>query len=216
MTRFFASCVLITVVIAPARADDPKKAEETVFVKAGKLFNGLKDDYDADMVVEIVGERIKSVAPAAEAKIPEGAKVIDLSKSYVLPGLIDCHVHLSSYPEKDAELKKFRRTPFTSAFRAVKNAERTLDAGFTTVRDVGSRAFLSVDLREAINNGELVGPRIVGSGPGISITGGHGDMNNYAPELSRWNYPEERDFQIADGIDQVRHVVAPSLNTAWT
>ena len=205
--------LLVAFALAPtsAHAEDPKKAEETIYIKAGKLFNGLKDDYDADMIVEIEGERIKSVKPADEVKIPEKSKSIDLSKYYVLPGFIDCHVHLSSFPEKDAELKKFRRTPFTSAFRAVENAKRTLNGGFTTVRDVGSRPFLAVDLREAIDRGELVGPRIVASGPGISITGGHGDMNNYAPDLSKWMFPEERDFQVADGIDQVRHVVRAQL-----
>lgn len=194
-----------------AVANDRDKKPSVVYVKAGRLFNGLKDSYDKDMIVEIEGERIKSIKPAAEISIPSGAKIVDLSAGYVLPGLIDCHVHLSSFPEKDAELKKFRRTPFTAAFRAVENSKRTLNAGFTTVRDVGSRPFLAVDLREAIAKGELVGPRIVASGPAISITGGHGDLNNYSPEVSRWLFPAERDFQVADGIDQVRHVVRAQL-----
>ena len=87
------------------------------------------------------------------------------------------------------------------------NARKTLDAGFTTVRDVGSAPFLAVDLRNSINEGFIIGPRIVASGPGISITGGHGDLNNFSPQTRVTMFPEERDFQIADGADQIRHVV---------
>jgi imidazolonepropionase-like amidohydrolase len=75
------------------------------------------------------------------------------------------------------------------------------------VRDVGSLPFLAVDLRNSINEGLVPGPRIVASGPAISITGGHGDLNNYSPQTRVSMFPEERDFQIADGVDQVRHVV---------
>jgi imidazolonepropionase-like amidohydrolase len=80
-------------------------------------------------------------------------------------------------------------------------------AGFTTIRDVGSPAFLAVDVRNAINRGDLVGPRVVASGPYISMTGGHGDLNNFAPEVAYNWFPEERGFSIADGADQIRHVV---------
>jgi len=89
----------------------------------------------------------------------------------------------------------------------VVNARKTLEAGFTTVRDVGSPAFLAVDLRNEINEGYIPGPRVVASGPAISITGGHGDLNGYSPETRVSTFPEERNFQIADGVDQVRHVV---------
>ncbi|WP_251106276.1 metal-dependent hydrolase family protein [Alloacidobacterium dinghuense] len=87
------------------------------------------------------------------------------------------------------------------------NAKRTLDAGFTSVRDVGSRPFLAVDLRNNVNAGFIPGPRIVASGPGISITGGHGDLNNYSPQTRVMMFPEQRDFQIADGPEQVRETV---------
>jgi imidazolonepropionase-like amidohydrolase len=75
------------------------------------------------------------------------------------------------------------------------------------VRDVGSPPFLAVDLRNYINEGFIPGPRVVASGPAISITGGHGDLNNYSPQTRVSMFPEERDYQIADGADQVRHVV---------
>ena len=98
-------------------------------------------------------------------------------------------------------------TPFDSAFSGVVNARKTLEAGFTTVRDVGSLPFLAVDLRNAINEGYVPGPRIVASGPGISITGGHGDLNNYSPQTRVTMFPEERDYGIADGADQLRQTI---------
>ena len=129
----------------------------------------------------------------------------------MLPGLIDCHTHLGSRADRYDEIYKFKDTPFHSAFAAVKNAETTLKAGFTTVRDLGGKPFLAVDLRNSIDEGFLVGPRIVASGPGISMTGGHGDLNNYAPQVRVAMFPDERDYRIADGPDQVRHVVRAQL-----
>jgi imidazolonepropionase-like amidohydrolase len=152
-------------------------------------------------------ERIARVAPAAELKIPPNAPVIDLPRATVLPGLIDCHTHLGSRADRYEEIYDFKDTPFGSAFAAVINARKTLEAGFTSVRDVGSWPFLAVDLRNAIEEGFIPGPRVVASGPGISITGGHGDLNNYAPQVQKWMFPEERDYSIADGVDQLRHAV---------
>ncbi len=129
----------------------------------------------------------------------------------VLPGLIDAHTHLSSRADRYDEINKFKDTPNHGAFAAVLNARKTLEAGFTTVRDVGSRPFLAVDLRDAIDEGFLIGPRVVASGPGISITGGHGDLNKFAPQVRVTMFPEERDYKIADGVDQVRHVVRAQI-----
>ncbi len=109
------------------------------------------------------------------------------------------------------EIAKFKDTPFQNAFAAVKHAKITLEAGFTTIRDLGGRPFLAVDLRTSIDEGFIPGPRVVASGPGISITGGHGDLNNYPPQVRIAMFPEERDFKIADGVDQVRHVVRAQL-----
>ena len=152
-------------------------------------------------------DRIQNVGPEGAVSIPSGATVIDLSRATVLPGLIDCHTHLGSRADRYDEIYRFKDTPFQRAFAAVVHARKTLEAGFTTVRDVGSLPFLAVDLRNSINEGLVPGPRIVASGPGISITGGHGDLNNYSPQTRVSMFPEERNFQIADGVDQVRHVV---------
>jgi imidazolonepropionase-like amidohydrolase len=183
------------------------QAPKTIYVRAGRLFDATSDNYRDNMVITILGDRIQSVAPANAVSMLAGATVIDLSHATVLPGLIDCHTHLGSRADRYDEIYQFKDTPFSSAFAAVVHARKTLEAGFTSVRDVGSLPFLAVDLRNSINEGLVPGPRIVASGPPISITGGHGDLNNYSPQTRVSMFPEERDFQIADGVDQVRHVV---------
>jgi imidazolonepropionase-like amidohydrolase len=184
-----------------------KPAPKTTYIRAGRLFDGTGDNVRENMVIVVLGDRIQSVEPATAVTIPAGASVIDLSRATVLPGLIDCHTHLGARADRYDEIYRFKDTPFQSAFAAVINARKTLEAGFTSVRDVGSEPFLAVDLRNSINEGLIPGPRIVASGPGISITGGHGDLNNYSPQTRVSMFPEERDFAIADGIDQIRHVV---------
>lgn len=177
-----------------------------LYVKVGHLFDSEAGKYRDDVVLVVAGERIRSVEGAGFAP-PAGATVVDLSKDYVLPGLIDCHTHLGARADKYDPINEFLGTPFTSAYASVNNARATLRAGFTSVRDVGSMPFQAVDLRNAINAGEIEGPRMVASGPILSITGGHGDLNNYSPMVKVSLYPEHRDFSIADGPEQVRETV---------
>jgi imidazolonepropionase-like amidohydrolase len=191
----------------PPNPSAEKPAPKVTYLLVGRLFDATGDNVRENMVIAVEDDRIKAVSPAADLKIPPGANVIDLSHATVLPGLIDCHTHLDSRADRYNEIYRFKDTPFDNAFAGVVNARKTLEAGFTSVRDVGSKPFLAVDLRNSINEGYLVGPRIVASGPAISITGGHGDLNNYSPQTQVMMFPEERDFQIADGADQIRHVV---------
>ena len=170
--------------------------------------DATSDTVRENVVIAIEDDRIKSVSSPADIKIPPGAKVIDLSQATVLPGLIDCHTHLGSRADRYNEIYNFKDTPFDHAFAAVLNARKTLEAGFTSVRDVGSDPFLAVDLRNSINEGYLVGPRIVAAVvrefPSPAV---HGDLNNFSPQTRVMMFPEERDFQIADSVDQVRHVI---------
>ncbi|HZI56775.1 MAG TPA: amidohydrolase family protein, partial [Verrucomicrobiae bacterium] len=208
MRRAVLSLLIVLLLVVPALTQQPQKpALKTVYIRAGRLFDGTGDKARENMMIMVVGDRIQNVAPANSISIPADATVLDLSHATVLPGLIDCHTHLGARADRYDEIYNFKDTPFQSAFAAVINARKTLEAGFTSVRDVGSAPFLAVDLRNSINEGFIPGPRIVASGPGISITGGHGDLNNFSPQTRVTMFPEERDFQIADGVDQIRHVV---------
>jgi imidazolonepropionase-like amidohydrolase len=207
MKRFLLFFLVLMSVVPALSQSTQKPAPKTVYIRAGRLFDSTSDNVRENMVIVVVGERIQSVGPAASVQIPAGGTVIDLSHATVLPGLIDCHTHLGSRADRYNEIYRFKDTPFQSAFAATVHARKTLEAGFTSVRDVGSEPFLAVDLRNSINEGLIPGPRIVASGPGISITGGHGDLNNYSPQTQVHMFPAERDFQIADGVDQIRHVV---------
>ena len=211
--KIIRSLILIVISSVAAVGQQPPKtpankpAPKIAYIRAGRLFDGTGDKVRENVVIVVQDERIQSVDPAGSVSIPAGATVIDLSRATVLPGLIDCHTHLGSRADRYDEIHYFKSTPFESAFSAVVHARKTLEAGFTSVRDVGSLPFLAVDLRNSINEGLIPGPRVVASGPGISITGGHGDVNNFSPQTRLSMFPEERDFRIADGVDQVRHVV---------
>jgi imidazolonepropionase-like amidohydrolase len=182
-----------------------------VYIKAGHLFDATGDNLRDNVVLKIEGERITKVGPASQVAIPAGAEIIDLSQAWVLPGLIDCHTHLSFRADQYDPINVVKLGPYVYGFYSVVNANRTLLAGFTSVRDVGSPPFLAVDLRRTIDEGFIPGPRIVASGPALSITGGHGDMNGFAPGVSNMMYPSERDFAIVDSPDEVRHAVRAQI-----
>lgn len=134
-----------------------------------------------------------------------GATVIDLSGLFVMPGMIDCHVHLTGEMSPDSRLRAVEDTDADSALKGVAYARRTLDAGFTTVRDVGASGDAIFALRDAINAGQIVGPRILAAGEAITPTGGHGDgTHGYREDL--FDYPTPF-IGVADGPYEARKAV---------
>src|SRR5581483_671352 len=147
-------------------------------------------------VVVIEGERVKAVGTGIA--IPAGAKTIDLGDSWLLPGLIDCHTHITSQIGNYYD-DLFRKSPIDEAVYAHVYARRTLDAGFTTCRNVGANEFIDVALRNAIDAGKIPGPHLFVSGQLLSATGGHGDLNGFSPYLHFSNANG-----IVDGVDEIR------------
>lgn len=169
-------------------------------VKAGRFLDVAKGVVLTNQVIIIDHDTIKAVG--SNLAIPAGAKVIDLSNAIVLPGLIDCHTHLTSDPGGNYYDNIFRKTPIDYAIVAHIFAKRTLEAGFTTCRDVGSDAFMDVALRDAINRGDIPGPRICAATFFIGSTGSHGDLNGFSPYLKFEG--SKQMHGVADGVDEVR------------
>jgi imidazolonepropionase-like amidohydrolase len=192
--------------ICAAQGKPPAAPPAEIAIHAGKVLDVRTGKYAADQIIWIEGDRIKAIGSAAEmsAKIPAGAKMIDLSQSTVLPGLIDCHTHLTMTPF-DSGLSGVRISYPRMALTGARNARVTLEAGFTTVRNLGASGYSDVALRDAINAGDVIGPRMLVSGPPLSITGGHGDTNFLAPQFN-WS-----DDGVADGVDGVQKKVREDI-----
>ncbi len=172
-------------------------------IKAGKLVDPVNGKVLENRMILVEDGLIAKVA--ADLEIPGDATLIDLSDSVVLPGLIDCHVHVDGEASGDHYRTMFQRSFIDNAVIAHLYAKRTLDAGFTSVRSLGSEGFVDIALRNAINRGDVPGPRIQACGFYISSTGGHGDLVGFSPWLTS-NMPDEM-TGIANGVDEVRKKV---------
>jgi imidazolonepropionase-like amidohydrolase len=207
MKQFFILLMGICAAAGSSAAQSkPPAAPVEIAIHAGKVLDVRTGNTAADQIIWIEGDRIKAVGAAADisAKIPAGAKVIDLSKYTILPGLIDCHTHLTMTPY-DSGLSGVRLSYPRQALTGARNARVTLEAGFTTVRNVGASGYSDIALRDAIKAGDVPGPRMLVSGPPLSITGGHGDTNFLAPQFN-WS-----DDGVADGVEGVQKKVRENV-----
>jgi imidazolonepropionase-like amidohydrolase len=172
------------------------RAGHLLDVKTGKLLDGE--------TIVVVGDAIQSIAPTGQVQAQPGDTVLDLSGLTVLPGLIDVHTHLTMNPDFDP-YRELTSTDAQEAINGVVNARTTLLAGFTSVRNVGAGGYTDVDLRDAVNAGQIVGPHMQVSGPLLGITGGHCDEN-----LLPIKYHVVGDG-VADGIAAVQHQVRQNI-----
>jgi len=195
MWKNLALCLSILVLFSFAVAQ-ANPANKRTIVHAGKLLDVKTGKTLVDQAIVIEGDKIVSIGPASKAPT-EGAAVIDLPAATVLPGLIDAHTHLTMNPSFGYQ--NLAISIPREALIGARNARVTLEAGITTVRNVGASGFSDVALRDAINAGDVPGPRMLASGPAIGITGGHCDN-----DLLPYEYHATGEG-VADGVENVQH-----------
>ncbi|MGD0990502.1 MAG: amidohydrolase family protein [Candidatus Sulfotelmatobacter sp.] len=205
---FLHSVIAVTVVFGiygqvVVQQSAAQQSSKGVAIHAGHVLDVKTGKMLSDQMIVIADGKIVSVGEAAAAKAPADALRIELPNATILPGLIDAHTHLTFDPTFGYERLAISipRETLTGA----KNARLTLQAGFTTVRNVGADGYSDVALRDAINAGDVPGPRMLVSGPALSITGGHCD-NNLLP----YEY-HATEGGVADGIAAVQHKVRENI-----
>lgn len=199
-TRLTLGILGLLSLIAPGA--QAAEGDTLVAIRAGKLIDVQNGQVLSNQVILVAHGRIDAVG--GSVAIPEGARVIDLSGSTVLPGLVDCHTHLADIAQAEP-LAILEKSAVEVAYATIPNARATLMAGFTTVRDVGVyRAFNDVAMRDAIAHGIIVGPRMYVAGAYITISQGAGDFTGLPPDIQ---LPADYHFGVADGPWQVRQKV---------
>ena len=179
-----------------AQLPSPKRT----VIRAGRVLNVRTGELRANQAIVVEGDKIAQIAPSSEITAAAGDTTINLPDATLLPGLIDMHTHLT-FDLNSLGYQGLSISTAREALHGARNARRTLEAGFTTVRNLGAKDYADIALRDAINDGDVIGPRMVASGPALGITGGHCDENLLPPAFH---------FQgegVADGVEGVQHRV---------
>lgn len=183
--------------------------QDITAIRAGRLIDVERGVVLRDQIIVIRGARVETVRPAGEG-VPAGARVIDLSRHTVLPGLIECHAHLVGGLTSASPAGPLENSEAQDAFSGARHARETLLAGFTTVRDVGTyRAFVDVALRDAIDDGTVVGPRMQVAGAYVTVSSGGGEITGIARDVV---LPRSLRFGVANTSDEIRERVRELLN----
>jgi imidazolonepropionase-like amidohydrolase len=185
--------------LAPLVSAEAQPQEKIILIKVGHFVDVVAGQALDNQMILIKGKIIQEVG--ASLKIPESAEVLDLGKAWVLPGLIDCHTHITHQSENYLD-DKFRKSPIDKAVFAHVYARRTLEAGFTACRDVGADEFIDVALKRAIDTGKIPGPRLFVATLAIGSTGGHNDLSGFSPYLRLEGFSG-----VADGPEAIRKMV---------
>jgi imidazolonepropionase-like amidohydrolase len=194
-----ALAVMLATMAAMAITASAQAPKRTV-IRAGRVLNVRTGELRANQAIVIEADRIAQIAPSSEVTAAAGDTTIDLPDATVLPGLIDMHTHLT-FELSSLGYQGLGISTAREALHGARNARRTLEAGFTTVRNLGARDYADIALRDAINDGDVIGPRIVASGPALGITGGHCDENLLPPVF------HAQGDGVADGVEAVQHKV---------
>ena len=193
MNKFYLTCLV-------AFCFYGVQAQKTI-VHCGTLIDGKSNEAQQQMTIVIEGNKISAVEKGY-TKPGKDDKLIDLTKKTVMPGFIDMHVHLEGETNKDQALQRFTLNDADVAFKSTVFAKKTLFAGFTTVRDLGGSG-VNISLRNAINQGFVVGPRIFTAGKSIATTGGHADpTNSYRKDIMGDPGPKEGVINSAEDARQ--------------
>ncbi len=198
-TRLF-TCLIVAALVSAV----PLASAETRVIHAGHVLAVPGEGYLTRQTITIEDGRITAIKPGYQR--PAGADVIDLTSAYVLPGLIDSHVHLLSETGPGRRMEALTHSQVDLALQGAGNARKTLLAGFTTVQDVGGADEAIFSLRDAIARGDVEGPRIRASGRAVTPTGGHADGNGFAPRIAEISVGN-----TCDGADDCRRAVRQTI-----
>lgn len=198
---------LMTLLVAGLVTTAPGFAEDTL-IHAGKLLAVPGDGYQNERTIRVRDGVIVGVE-RGYTEAADGEIVIDLKDSYVLPGMIDSHVHITSERGPESATRPLTDSDSDAAFFGAANAMKAMLAGFTTVQDLGAPNEAIFSLRDAINKGYIDGPRITASGRAVTPTGGHGDVNGYSPAITKLT----SGFNTCNGVDDCRRAVRETVRS---